>query len=300
MRTTLHWSIDIYFTIERTATGIITAIDGTVDSCLVTVKVDDCLVHVACHVDTRYLIDDGIVLIVLCFYLFYVTIGSTKDLITVEGRTGRYVNHCTTGDTLLITAAIDSIELSTRQIDDGRCLMSRSCSIGYCLVNTHADTTALTTTKDLSGLIILHFIGDVDKDVAAVLQQVLFLLGEVSLSCAIDLTDIGIDTVTCRRTEVDEGIIHPWFGVALVSTGRTHICCSSTLTACFLCMEIGIIQLTGIVVHTIAASVDFLRASLYILDIGRSRQHFRIMHLADGVISTIGGSTHTTRKVFTT
>ena len=95
-------SIDVDVTIEGAATVVVT----TIDTCTV-----------ATHEGiTTIPVDVGFIYVARIFVVQ--TVSTTKDSLSTEGRTSRYVDHRTTGDTLLIATAINRLELTAQQVDD--------------------------------------------------------------------------------------------------------------------------------------------------------------------------------------
>ena len=99
----IHRGIDINLAVECATTVVVTTVNtcaiATYDS-ITTAPVDICLINVA--------------------RIFVIqAISTTKDFIASEGRACRNIDHGTTGDTLLITTAIHSLEVSTEQVDGG-------------------------------------------------------------------------------------------------------------------------------------------------------------------------------------
>ena len=132
--------------------------------------------------------------------------------------------------------------------------MSSSSRISCCFGNTHAYATALTSSEYLSTLIVLHGLGNIDKDIAAVLHQVLFLFTEEALSGTINLIH-GIQRIVgSNRTEVNEGIVQEWFVIA----------CLGMAVLIEILSEVCIL----IVIDTVGATENLLYVALYIFYIG--------------------------------
>ena len=83
-------------------------------------------------------------------------------------------------------------------------------------------------------------------------------------------------------------MLHIRLGVAFVRTGLS-IEFISWFICCIACIEIVTKQRTGIVIHTIAATKDFLRTTLNILNIGRGLEDIGINCIIDLInLSEIG------------
>ena len=218
MVTAFHWSIDVHLTIERTSTSVVATIECKIDGGISTVVVDNGLIYIACHVNTWRLIYNfqhritilvqNILTIFLfdsCFYI-NAAVSATEDTIAMEGRAFRHIDHRTAGNTFLITATINGFEISTRKVDDGRCLM------GFCritcnrLINAHSNATTFATTKHLCALKSCHVFRHIDEDIAAILHQVFFFFSEIALSGTIYLSYRIKRIVTLSRSEIDKSI----------------------------------------------------------------------------------------------
>ena len=122
MSTTLHRFINVYLAVERTTTGVVSAIDGIVDGRIITIIIDNGLIHIACHINTwgladnfqyriSILIQDIVTFSILLNACFHVdaSVGTAEDAVATEGGTCGYVDYRTAGDTFLITATIYGI-----------------------------------------------------------------------------------------------------------------------------------------------------------------------------------------------
>ena len=217
-------------------------------------------------------------------------VGTTKDGFRTEGRTSRYVDHSASGDTLLIATSIDSLEMTTQQVDDGRCLVRCLWVVGSSLCYAHTYAAALTGTEYLGILIGLHGLRNINQDITAVLHQVLLFFTEVTLSCSVYLL-YGIQrVVSVVRTEVDESIVQE----------RLVVACQCVTVGIEVCTEV----LVLVVIHTICTTEYLLHAPLYIFYICRSVEHIGMMHLAaNGIVTQtaveIGSSKNLSAQVVT-
>ena len=146
-------------------------------------------------------------------------------------------------------------------------------------------------------MIALILLRNIDENIAAVLQQVLFFLLEIALSGTVYLSNGIVCTIVDIRSEINESIAQ--FGFAVAWAGLTHIRRFSSLyCACpFFRVEIPVVKRTGIVIHTIASTENLLCTALNILNIGTGIKHFFIIHLADGIVAVLTGCAHTALKV---
>ena len=125
------------------------------------------------------------------------------------------------------------------------------CIIGCFFLYTHTYTTTLSGTKYLCSLIGIHCLRHIDEDIASILHQVLFLLTEESLSCAVYLLNCVQWVIGHIRTEIDEGII------------QERLVIASLCVTIF--VEVSTEVQILIVIHTICTTVYLLHASLNIL-----------------------------------
>ena len=147
---------------------------------------------------------------------------------------------------------------------------SRSCSSSF--INTHTDTSTLTSTKYFSILECRHGLWHVNKDIAAVLHQVLLFLTEVALSGSVYLLNGVQRVVGFIRTEVNKGIAQERFVVA-------SLCVT-------VCIKVGTEVWVLIVIHTVCTTKYLLHAALNIFHIGRSFEHVAVVHLGTYSIVT--------------
>ena len=190
------------------------------------------------------------------------TIGTTENLLATEGGTLRNIYHGTSGDTLLITTAIDGLEVSAEQIDNGRSLIWDPFDVFVFIIlmvnqknriHTHTYTTTLSSAKYFCILECCHGLRHVNEDIAAVLHQVLLFLSEITLTSTIDLLD-GIERVVgVVRTEVNKGI----------SQERLVVAGLGVTVFVEVCTEVLIL----IVIDTVCTTKDFLYTSLNIFRI---------------------------------
>ena len=243
-------SIDVDLAVQRATEVVVT----TVDACTIAPH----LGIAAVPVDVR--------LIYVASILIIQAIGTTEDGFCTEGRTLRHIDYRASCDTFLIAAAIDSLELSAQQVDDGRSLVCRGrvCCCGFCHAHTYA--TVLSGSEDLGTLIGGHGLRHVHKDIAAVLHEVFLLFAEVALSGSVDVL-YGVERIIgICRTEVDKGIAQERLGIARLGTA--------------ILIEVLPEVLVFIVIYTVCSTENLLHAPLYVFYVCRGVEHIGVRHFA--------------------
>ncbi len=246
----IYRCVDVHTAIECAAAVVVAAIEtrtvATHDG-IATVPVDICLIYVA-------------------RILLIQSVGTTEDGFCAECRTLRHVDHRASCHALLIATAIDSLELTAQQVDDGRCLVCCLRIVGYAFIYTHAYAATLSGTEYLSLLVGSHGLRCVDEDITSILHQILFVFSQITLSCSVYLFYDIKRILVFYRAEVDEGILKVWFVIA-------KFCMTIFIEVC---TEVRV----RIVIHTVCATEYLLYASLYILYVCGGIEHIGIVYLA--------------------
>ena len=195
-------SIDIHLAVERTTVVVVASVDAR--SVATYQSIFTAPVHIGFIDITSHIVLN--------------TIGSTKDILKFDGRTSRHIDHRAAGDSLLIATAIDSLQLATGKVNDGRGIIwilfyrfSVRCRVSG-LFHTHTDTATFTGTENFHTLIGCQILWNIDEHIAAVLHQVLLFLTQITLAGAVNLSN-GI-TLGVSGSEVNKGIIQERFGIA--------------------------------------------------------------------------------------
>ena len=147
-------SIDIHLAVERTTVVVVASVDAR--SVATYQGIFTAPVHIGFIDITSHIVLN--------------TISSTKDILKFDGRTSRHIDHRAAGDSLLIATAIDSLQLTTDKVNDGRGLVSSGSRISCRLLNSHTDTATLTGTEDFHTLIGCQFLWYIDEHIAAILH----------------------------------------------------------------------------------------------------------------------------------
>ena len=195
-------SIDIHLAVERTTIVVVASIDAR---------------SVATY-QSIFTAPVYIGLINITSYIVLNTIGSTEDILKFDGRTSRHIDHRTTSNSLLIATTIDSLQLATGKVNDGRGFVSSGSRISCRLLNSHTDTATLTGTEDFHTLIGCQFLWNIDEHIAAILHQVLLFLTLNPLTRSVNLSH-GI-TLVVIGSEVYKGIIQERLGIAITCRAR--------------------------------------------------------------------------------
>ena len=217
--------------IERTALVVVTAIDGTGDTGLLTrvpiVYVR--LIDVARRQDLR-------------------AIGTTEDVLDIDRRLLRHIYHRTAGDTLLITATIGGTYRTTHQVDNARDLIEvEAIREGFCCRLGHAQAVEGTCTEELRIGEIHDAVRNVDEHIAVILQLITFTVARIALTGTEDFRYLIISVRI--RLEIDERIMLN--GLA-----------GDTLTCSYRIVVILIVIVAG------AAAQEILHPTLRVLRIG--------------------------------
>ena len=202
-------SIDIHLAVERTTVVVVASIDAR------PVATYQSIFTAPVHIG----------FIDITSYIVLNTIGSTEDILKFDCRAYRHIDHRAAGDSLLIATAIDSLQLTTGKVNNGRGFVRLSFNVNRRIItllflminqkrrgNAHADTATLTGTEDFHTLIGCQFLWNIDEHIAAVLHQVLFFLTHEALTGTVNLSN-GI-TLGVSGSEVNKGIIQERLGIA--------------------------------------------------------------------------------------
>ena len=239
-----HRCINIHTAIERTTRIVVATIEGT-GKCISTVPVHITLIDIA-----NLLVTDAI--------------GTTKDLVKTDCRTRWHIDHRTPCKTFPVAATIDSIQLTTRQVDDGRDSITVGLiSIGSHIVS-HAQSAPCTSTPHLHigmiNVVVGHVVRNVNEDIAALLHDVAICIARIALTSTVNLADsvvlVDFQGSGVQWTEVDESLFH------------TRLCKACLGIAAFI-EELTIFRVS-IIIGTIAAAIDTLGITLLVLYVGRN------------------------------
>ena len=111
-----------------------------------------------------------------------------------------------------------------------------------------------------------HRLRDVDEHIAAILQDVDFLLSGDALSGAVDAQGLVERVVADNRPEVDEGVAE--IRLAVAGTGLAQVIVCGARAACGI--EVFSVLRIRVVIGTVAAAEDVIDAALLVFYIGRS------------------------------
>ena len=181
------------------------------------------------------------------------TVGAAENVVGGDGGTRRNVDHGAAGDAFVVASAIDVLNLSAEEVDDGRSQVRLGCHVGG--VEFHAHSSEGSGAENGRVLELRHVLRDVDEDVAAFLHHVAVDHVVLSLAGAKDLGYRVQLIVAADRLEIDEGVAQTGLGerADVVALGIAVLA------------VLGI----GIVVVTIGTAEDVDDVALRVFDVGR-------------------------------
>ena len=134
------------------------------------------------------------------------TIGTTKNLLNLDGRLLRHIHHGTCCHTLVVATSVGSTDLTMEQIDNGGDFVAvKALAKSDVFLLAHAQAIITTGTEDLHIGEFRISIGDVDKHIAAVLCLVVISIARETCTTAKDCLE-GV-MIMIHRTDIHEGAV---------------------------------------------------------------------------------------------
>ena len=147
-----------------------------------------------------------------------IAVGTTEDVVDLDGRTRRHIHHGATGDALVQAAAVSGANSPSHQVDDGRGLNGVEGLFRWGGLSgrfgfleglrsriAHAKSVVGTGTEHLCRFERLDILGDVNQHIAVILRLVAVTVAGITLA---GTEQFGYFTLGVgNRAEIDERVV---------------------------------------------------------------------------------------------